>query len=313
MLTKFVDTVKAQNLSIDSIIVTKDGKRYEHYFTQNKENNIRSISKVVSCLGAYLAIEAGFYNLDSDILPFFDEAKITNKSNLPYLKNMKIHHLLNLTIGQNEGLMFSKDVKLLPPETDYLYYILNYDIKHEPGTHFVYNNAATYLLCAITQKVTGMYFGEWVRKALFDKMEIESGDWEKSWQGICLGASGLYLDNNNMHKIALLLLNDGIYNGQRFVSKEWITAMHTPHFFTANLPEYAKKQGRCINKMSYGYGLWICGDGSKDFPKTHYFCDGTDGQLLIVSPQDNMAITILSHQKDMNPIYDAINYLLPTK
>ena len=84
--------------------------------------------------------------------------------------------------------------------------------------------------------------------------------------------------------------------------------MHSPQFFTANLPDYASKQNRCINKMAYGMGVWICGDGSKEYPKTHYFCDGTDGQFLIISPKDQMAITILSHQKDMNPLYEAISY-----
>lgn len=224
------------------------------------------------------------------------------------MEKMKIRHLLNLTIGQDKGLMFSKDIKQLPADTDFLYYILNYDINHDPGTHFVYNNAATYLLCAITQKVTGQYFRDWVQEELFDEMGVTLGEWEKSWQGICLGASGLKLRNSDMHKIALLLLNGGIYEGTQFIDKEWISMMNTPQFFTADLPDYVKKQGRCINKMSYGFGLWICGNGTLEYPKTHYFCDGTDGQLLIVSPNDQMAITILSHQKDMNPIYDAIGY-----
>ena len=99
---------------------------------------------------------------------------------------MKIRHLLNLTIGQDKGLMFSKDIKQLPTDTDFLYYILNYDINHEPGTHFVYNNAATYLLCAITQKITGQYFRDWIQKELFNEMGVTLGEWEKSWQGICL-------------------------------------------------------------------------------------------------------------------------------
>lgn len=308
MLTQFIKTVNDNQLLVDSIILTKGKEQYEHYFTNENENSIRSISKVVSCLGAYKAIERGLYTLDSDVLPFFDIKKITNKDNIPYLKKMKIRHLLNLTIGQDKGLMFSKDVKLLPPDTDYLYYILNYDINHDPGTHFVYNNAATYLLCAITQKASGKYFRDWVQEELFAPIGIEIGEWEKSWQGICLGASGLKLTNRNMHRIALLLLNDGMYDGTQIVSSEWITMMHTPQFFTADLPDYVKKQERCINKMAYGFGLWICGDGSRQYPKTHYFCDGTDGQLLIVSPRDEMAITILSHQKDMNPLYEAIDY-----
>lgn len=309
MLAKFIDTVIDQKLKIDSIIVTKGDTRFEHYFTEDNEGSIRSISKTISCLGAGKAIEKGLYSLDTDVLPFFDLNKIVNTRNIPYLNKMKIRHLLNLTIGQDKGLMFSKDVKLLPADTDFLYYILNYDINHVPGTHFVYNNAATYLLCAITQKITGQYFRDWVQKELFDGMGVILGEWEKSRQGICLGASGLKLKNSDLHKIALLLLNRGTYEGRILIDKEWISLMSSPQFFTANLPDYVKKQGRCINKMSYGFGLWICGNGTLEYPKTHYFCDGTDGQLLIVSPDDQMAITILSHQKDMNPIYDAIRYL----
>lgn len=309
MLERFVRTVSAQKLSIDSIIVTKDNERYEHFFTDDSEGSIRSISKTISCLGAGKAIEKGLYSLDTDILPFFEVGKIVNKKNIPYLKKMKIHHLLELTIGQDKGLMFSKDIKQLPEDTDLLYYILNYDINHDPGTHFVYNNAATYLLCAITQKVTGQYFRDWIQKELFDEMGLTLGEWEKSKQGICLGASGLKLKNSDMHKVALLLLNDGVYDGKQIIEREWISMMKQPHFFTANLPEYINKQGRCINKMSYGYGLWICGNGTPEYPKTHFFCDGTDGQLLIVVPNKKMAVTILSHQKDMNPIYDTIRYL----
>lgn len=308
MITRFIETVSTQGLNIDSIIVTKDGECYNHTFTDDSEGSIRSISKTVSCLAAGKAIEKGLYSLDTDILPFFDISKITNEKNIPYLKKMKIRHLLNLTIGQDKGLMFSKDIKQLPADTDFLYYILNYDINHDPGTNFVYNNAATYLLCAITQKITGVYFRDWVQKELFDDMGVTLGEWECTWQGICLGASGLKLRNNDMHKIALLLLNKGCYNGKQLVDEKWISMMNTPQYFTADLDEYAKKQGRCINKMSYGFGLWICGDGSEQYPKTHYFCDGTDGQLLIVSPKQKMAITILSHQKDMNPIYEAIRY-----
>lgn len=324
MLQEFVKKVKENNILVDSIIITKNDS-YDYYYFNGKDpkdksndepHSVRSISKTVSCLGAFVAIEEGLYGLETNILQFFDREKITNTNNIPFLEEMKIKHLMKLTIGQEKGLMFSKDIKVMPEDTDFIYYILNYDIKHRPENEFddkivssfVYNNAATYLLCAITQKLTGEYFRDWIQHALFEKMddEVKLGEWEMK-QGVCLGASGLSLRNEDMHKIALLLLNNGNYKGQQLIMPEHIKEMHTPQVFTANLPDYVKKQGRCINKMAYGYGLWICGNGSEIYPKTHYFCDGTDGQLLIVSPKDKMAITILSHQKDMEPIYEALN------
>ena len=307
-LETFVKQVTEGHINVDSIIVTKGNCTEQHLFAFKDElHSIRSISKTVSCLGAFVAIEKGVYGLETSILQFFDRDKITNENNIPFLEKMKIKHLMNLTIGQEEGLMFSKDINKMSENTDFIYdYILKTDIRYNPGEHFVYNNAATFLLCAITQKLTKANFRDWVQHELFDIMDVALGDWETR-QGICLGASGLSLTNNDLHKIALLLLNDGRYNGRQLIQKKHIRMMYTPQFFTADLPEYAGKQGRCINKMSYGYGVWICGDGSSKYPKTHYFCDGTDGQLLIISPKDKMAITILSGQKDMNPIYEALN------
>lgn len=306
MLDKFIEFVDRNSLKVDSIILTKKGKKYEHYFIPESRNNIRSISKVVSCLGVYKAIQKGIFTLESHVLPFFDDVTI-NKRNFELLKELKIKHLLNLTTGHEDGLMFSKDIKKLPKDTDYISFILNYEIKHEPGTYFVYNNAATYLLCDIIQRKTSMKFSDWIYESIFKFLDISKPKWEESHQGICLGASGLYLNNDEMHKIGLLLLENGFYKGQSIIDSSWIDKMHTPQFFTANLPEYKLKQGRCINKMAYGYHLWISGNGSHDFPKTHYFIDGTDGQFLIVSPKDQMVITILSHQKDMSPFYEILN------
>ncbi|MFR3493888.1 MAG: serine hydrolase domain-containing protein [Blautia sp.] len=219
------------------------------------------MSKTVSCLGAGKAIEKGLYSLDTDILPFFDLNKIVNAKNIPYLKKMKIRHLLNLTIGQDKGLMFSKDIKQLPTDTDFLYYILNYDINHEPGTHFVYNNAATYLLCAITQKITGQYFRDWIQKELFNEMGVTLGEWEKSWQGICLGASGLKLKNSDMHKIALLLLNNGTYEGKRLLNKEWISLMNTPQFLLQIYQIILRSRDvaliKCPMVLVYGYVVMV--------------------------------------------------------
>ncbi|MDR3280450.1 MAG: beta-lactamase family protein [Synergistaceae bacterium] len=307
MLANFIKFVVDNALNVDSIIATVDGIRYDHQFVPDTRNNIRSISKVLSCFGIYKAIENQLFDLDSYVMPFFSDFEIHNKSNLAPLSKLKIRHLLNLTMGHETGLLFRKDVKNLPAGTDFISYILNYDIKHEPGTFFVYNNAATYLLCAIVQKIANLYFSDWVYETVLQYLGIEKPKWEKSDQGICLGASGLYLSNEEMHRVGLLLLNGGRYDNARIIDKAWIDTMHTPHFFTAGLDEYAANQTCCINKMAYGYHLWICGDGSQEYPKTHYFCDGTDGQFLIVSPKQKMVLTILSHQEDMNPFYEILN------
>jgi len=304
MINFFVEQVQKNGLNVNSIMITQDDKTSEFFFNSDTPCSLRSISKVISCLGVHLAMKSGMFDLDTLVMSFFKDIKITNEKNIEPLNHLKIRHLLNLTIGHEYALMFSKDLAKLPTETNLLEYVLNYDIRHLPGEYFVYNNAATYILSAIIQRQTGMNFSEWIKNKIFNPLNITKFKWENSPQGICLGASGLFLCNKDLHKIAKLLLRKGMTeNGNQLIEESWVEDISTPKVLTANLPEYINKQDRSLNKMAYGYHLWICGDGSATYPKTHYFVDGTDGQFLIMVPPKNMTITILSNQKDMNPLY----------
>ena len=46
-------------------------------------------------------------------------------------------------------------------------------IKHEPGSQFLYNSAATYMLSAIVQKVTGQKIMDYLTPRLFQPRKIE--------------------------------------------------------------------------------------------------------------------------------------------
>lgn len=310
MIKTFVEKVAQQKLAVKSIIITQGNRLQSHFFQNDALTSLRSISKVISCLGVYKAINHGMFDLQTKVIQFFPEVVIDNISNLNALNNLTIEHLLTLRMGHEQGLLFSKDVAKLPADTDLLGYVFNYEMPYQPGEHFIYNNAATYVLAAIVQKLSHKNFSEWINETIFKPLNIDEYYWENSKQGICLGASGLWLRNSDLHKVAQLLLDAGQFNEKEIVEAQWINNMLTPHVYVAELPEYASKQSRSINKVAYGYHIWLCGDGTVRYPKTHYFCDGTDGQFLIVSPKKNMAITILSSQKDMSPLYPIIGDLI---
>lgn len=310
MINNFIENVLSKNLSVNSIIATKNGITQSHFFCADELTSIRSISKVLSCFGVYFAIKKGVFDLNTRVLPFLNNLKITNEKNLERLDNLTIEDLLTLRIGHTKGLLFSKDVALLPKNTNLLEYVFNYDMPHNPGEYFVYNNAATYVLSAIIQQETKTNLSDWVNEHIFKQLNIAEYKWENSAQGICLGASGLWLKNVDLHKVSEILLNKGCYNTKELIDSSWIKRMTTPHVYVADLPEYVEKQDRSVNKFAYGYHIWLCGDGSADYPKTHYFCDGTDGQFLIIVPKENLAVTILSKQHNMSPLYPLITDLV---
>ena len=61
---------------------------------------------------------------------------------------------------------------------------------HKPGTLFVYNTPATYMLSAIVQKVTGQTVLDYLRPRLFEPLGIEEPTWEASPQGSTPAATG---------------------------------------------------------------------------------------------------------------------------
>ena len=54
-----------------------------------------------------------------------------------------------------------------------------------------------------------------------------------------------------------------------------------------------------LRSLTNGYGIWSCGDG-------RYFGDGTGGQYLVVDPERELAVTVLSGDSHMDAIQDAL-------
>lgn len=217
MIKQFIEKVQQQELSVNSIIVTQDNKTESYFFHEDSLTSIRSISKVLSCLGVYHAIKSGIFDLDTKVLHFFPDIRINE--NRQKLENLTIEDLLTLRMGHKKGLLFSKDVAQLPQGTDLLEYIFNFEIPNNPGEFFIYNNANTYILSSIVQRETRMNFSDWVKTKVFAPLNIEDYLWENSAQGICLGASGLWLKNKDLHKVEDLKENFKKINNVEWMQK----------------------------------------------------------------------------------------------
>jgi CubicO group peptidase (beta-lactamase class C family) len=68
---------------------------------------------------------------------------------------------------------------------------LAHPLVFEPGTHFLYNTGATYVLGAIIHAKTGLYLVKFLKPRFFDKLEIQGDDWEISPQGLNTAGYGL--------------------------------------------------------------------------------------------------------------------------
>lgn len=303
-----IETTKDNNgefLKMDSIIISHGSNVFEHYFTNDHGlHDLRSISKSIVGLALGIAIDNGLQlrskvlNLETEIWPFFEnKVNISNSKNIEKLRKFKLKHLLTHTCGYVDGLLYRKDIQDKDPFT-FLEYVFNYDIVYKPGKHFVYSNVGPYLISAMIQEELGINFAEMVNEILFQKIGISDFEWE-NYGKYCAGASGLRLSNEDLHKMGLILIQNGKYKGAQIVSRNWVEKMRKPQVKTPSM--YDKK--RVFPKYAYGYYLWVCKDG-------RYFCDGNNGQYLIVLPKRGLVITLLGHQSDMVPITECLRDLL---
>lgn len=291
---------RLNNLDLYNIHITDKDVSLDYVFYDSEKVNVHSISKMITGICVGIAIEQGVFplGLDEPIMQYFKNTPITNDSNVKFLKNAKIRHLLSLTLGHEERLLDSQQITKLN-DCDLVEFVLNFPIKHEPGTHFVYTSATMYLASVMITKATGYTLLEFAKKYLFSKLHISDVDWLESKQGYNLGATGLLINGSDLHKIGLMILQNGKFEGYQVVSKKWIDAMRT---IQSSSSRYYNEK-RALPKYGYGFNLWICKNGT-------YFCDGTDGQYVIMIPHKNRVITTVGNQKDMSYITEYLRPIL---
>ena len=95
------------------------------------------------------------------------------------------------------------------PETPWTKTFLAQPVPFKPGTHFLYNTTATYLLSAIVQKATGMTVLDYLKPRLFEPLGIDHPTWETSPQGISTGGFGLSIRTEDIAKFGQLYLQKG--------------------------------------------------------------------------------------------------------
>lgn len=263
--------------------------------------DIRSISKTVMTL--FLGVlmkrsKEGLYKEISEetyIYPILkDVVDIRDPENLEKFQQVQIKHLLTHTVGYDKVLMMRGDIKDMDPY-EYLDYVVNSPIVHEPGTKYLYSNAGFYMLSAVLQEFLGEDLLDVFEREFFKPLGIEDYKWEK-YGNYLAGATRLWLLPEDLMVIGKLMLNKGMYNGVGLYSKNW----HEEVLKVRESTEKVDTPDATFRRYGYGYGLWRANNSI-------FFGHGTDGQMLVIVPKEDTIILTLSTQSDMKPLEAIVN------
>lgn len=298
----FLDEVAKSNIEFHSIMVVRHGhviaEGWWSPYAANLKHTLYSLSKSFTCTAVGLAISEGRFNVNSTVLSFFPDDKPEDVS--PYLAAMKVKHLLTMSSGHVKD-----TIQPMRHSTEtWAKTFLSQPVEKEPGTFFMYNTGATYMLSAIIQKVTGQTLHEYLRPRIFDPLGIVGEDWETDPLGINTGGYGLRIRTEDIAKFGLLYLQKGKWNGKQILSPEWIEEATR-----VQIASNSSKPTRPVQAddwaQGYGYQFWRCRPGG-------YRADGAFGQFSMIMPEYNAVIAITSESFSMQNSMDLVwSYLLP--
>lgn len=206
-------------LNIDSIFIEQDGKLDKVFYKDEQLHELRSCSKVLVAMAIGIAIEDKMLvngiplSLDTKIFPSIKNlVKIKNKDNLLKIQTWTIKNLLTHTTGYESQMMSERYIEDID-KNELLDYALNYDIPFDVGTRFAYNNLEPFVLSVFFQESFGINLKDYINEKIFKKLNIKEFEWD-NYGKYCPAATGLYLKHSDFHKIGLLLLNNGRYDGK---------------------------------------------------------------------------------------------------
>jgi CubicO group peptidase (beta-lactamase class C family) len=256
--------------------------QWHPYFHGTDLHTMQSVSKTFTSVIIGAAIERGDFkaDLNTPVLKYFDDSKVKNVDDRK--RRMTVRDLLTMTAGldwNDEGFLTGdprNDTSLMEASDDWVQYAINKPMAAEPGKVWNYSSGATELLAYIFQKETGQNIDDYGQKYLFAPLGIKH-EWKRTYLGDVDAEGGLYLNDSDLAKIGYLYLHDGVWDGQRIVSTEWVEASLTPYFQTDE-PQF-----------KYGFQWWLY-----QLPNsTEYvwMCRGFGGQNLQVFPKEGLIVT----------------------
>ena len=107
--------------------------------------------------------------------------------------------------------------------------LAEYPLVHEPGSRYDYSNANAELIAPIIERATGRRYEDWVSEAVLQPLGAAGGEiWINRPGGIPHAGCCALLPAETYLRLALLLLDEGRWQGERLLPEGYVEEMLTP-------------------------------------------------------------------------------------
>ena len=278
---------------INSIIVVKDGKiLVEEYFNGADPytlHDIRSAGKSFTSALAGIAIDKGLIkSVDEELLSYYPGVECSNDWD-PRKNDITLKNVLTMSFGLAEPGEYPAWENRGWYTMHWIGDVLCQPIEYKPGSRFDYDSAAPALFGPIIVQVSGMSVGQFAENFLFRPLGIEHYKWSIMPDGQEYTGGGFRMSPRDMARFGQLYLQEGTWNGEQLISKEWVKESTSAHLI-ADAPR----------DQHYGYYWW-----RETFPIDNrsietYFASGNVGNKIYVFPSEDLVVVITASAYDQS-------------
>ncbi|MYH32708.1 MAG: serine hydrolase [Gammaproteobacteria bacterium] len=303
----------------NAFIVWRKGKiERETYFgghTRTSPINSFSLAKQVTAFAIGRALMLGnIASLDQPVADF-----VTEWQGDPWREKILVRHLLDMRAGffpqvppQGPTDLISRT--FLHPRHDEII-VAEYPVIDEPGTRYEYNNAAGDMVAVLIERATSRRYAEFVSMEIWRKIGALGGAvWVNRPGGTAHSGCCMLAPAENFLRLAISLLRDGVWEGERLLPEGYVREMITP---TRENPYFGLSiwvAGRYTERRGFANpdrGMAEILHGEPYLAADLYLFDGNANQVIYVVPSQDLVIlrTGLAPPRDENTEWD--NSVLP--
>ena len=218
----FLDEVEKSGQEFHSLMILRHGNVlaegwWAPYSAEHRQQ-LYSASKSFTSTAIGFAVSEGYISVDDPVVQIFPEyapAEISEN-----LASLKVKHLLSMSVGHEKDSI--RILEASPAGVPWEKTFLSIPVVYKPGSQFLYNSGASFMLSAIVKKVTGYTAQEYLHPRLYAPLDIADATWTENFEGINMGASHLRMKTENLAKFGQLYLQKGKWNGKQILPEKWV-------------------------------------------------------------------------------------------
>lgn len=245
-IVDFLNRLKEKGLCLHGFMLVRNksilAEGYAPPYNEKSLHRMYSISKSFVSAAIGLLIGEGKIQLYDKVIKYFPD-KLPEMIH-PHISDMTIRDLLMMAVPFDSNTYTDKD-------TDWVETFFKARPTHAPGTVFSYNTAATVVLNALVEKLSGKLLLDYMRPLLLDKIGFskeayciqrpEGGSW---------GGSGVLCTLRDLAAFAYVIMSNGRLDVEQLIPEDYVREAVKKQIDTQTAYHGSE------TRFGYGYQIW---------------------------------------------------------